>query len=38
MMNSTLAMRDGWTVQFATATDKIAGETIKVDVTVAAAK
>ena len=33
-MNNELRMRDGQTLQFATATDKITGETLKVDVTI----
>ena len=36
--SNTLTMRDGQTLQFATATDKITGEIIKVDVTITVAK
>lgn len=32
-LNNALPMRDGQTLQYATATDKISGETVKVDVT-----
>jgi hypothetical protein len=37
-MNNRLAMRDGQTQQFATATDKITGDVIKVDVTLTIVK
>jgi len=33
-LSHTMAVRDGQTVQFASATDKLTGETLKVDVTV----
>jgi hypothetical protein len=36
--SNTLTMRDGQTLQFATATDKITGEVIKVDVTITVVK
>jgi hypothetical protein len=37
-MGNTLSMRDGQTLLFATATDKITGEVMRVDVTIATAK
>jgi hypothetical protein len=37
-MNNNLLMRDGQTLQFATATDKVSGETIRVDVTLSVVK
>jgi hypothetical protein len=36
--SNTLALRDGQTVQFATATDKITGEVLKVEVTITVMK
>lgn len=37
-MRNTLSMRDGQTLQFATATDRITGEVMRLDVTIATAK
>jgi hypothetical protein len=37
-MTNSMLMRDGQTVQFATATDKVTGETIRVDVTLSVVK
>jgi len=37
-MNNSMLMRDGQTLQFATATDKVTGETIRVDVTLTVVK
>jgi hypothetical protein len=37
-MNNTLTMRDGQTLPFAMASDKISGDVIKVDVTVTVLK
>jgi hypothetical protein len=37
-MNNEMLMRDGQTLQFATATDKVTGETIRVDVTMSVVK
>jgi hypothetical protein len=37
-MNNNMLMRDGQTLQFATATDKVTGETIRVDVTLTVVK
>lgn len=37
-MNNSMLMRDGQTLQFATATDKVTGETIRVDVTLTLVK
>jgi hypothetical protein len=36
--SNTITMRDGQTVQFASATDKITGEIVKVDVTISSVK
>jgi hypothetical protein len=36
--SNRLSMRDGQTLEFATATDKITGEVLKVTVTIAVAK
>jgi hypothetical protein len=37
-MNNSMLMRDAQTLQFATATDKVTGETIRVDVTLSVVK